>query len=74
MPDVIKLGWTPIKERREYQLLTAMLRYARPVNSDNSDNVLVWSQAAQAHYVWARASEVIWSEYTRIITVLSYAK
>ena len=28
-------------------------------------------QAAQAHYVWVRASEVIWSEYTRIITVLS---
>ena len=21
-------------------------------------------QAAQAHYVWVRASEVIWSEYT----------
>ena len=29
------------------------------------------AQAAQAHYVWVRASEVIWSEYTRIITVLS---
>ena len=28
-------------------------------------------QAAQAHYVWVRASEVIWSEYTRIISVLS---
>ena len=32
------------------------------------------SQAAQAHYVWVRASEVIWSEYTRIISVLSDAK
>ena len=31
-------------------------------------------QAAQAHYVWVRASEVIWSEYTRIIRVLSDAK
>ena len=32
------------------------------------------SQAAQAHYVWVRASEVIRSEYTRIISVLSDAK
>ena len=24
-------------------------------------------QAAQAHYLWVRAKEVIWSEYTRII-------
>ena len=32
------------------------------------------SQAAEAHYVWVRASEVIWSEYTRIISVLSDAK
>ena len=31
----------------------------------------VW---AQAHYVWVRASEVIWSEYTRISSVLSDAK
>ena len=31
-------------------------------------------QAAQAHYVWVRASEIIWSEYTRIISVLSDAK
>ena len=31
-------------------------------------------QAAQAHYVWVRASEVIWSEYTRIISALSDAK
>ena len=31
-------------------------------------------QAAQAHYLWVRASEVIWSEYTRIISVLSDAK
>ena len=35
---------------------------------------LVKPQAAQAHYVWVRASEVIWSEDTRIITVLSDAK
>ena len=32
------------------------------------------SQAAQAHYLWVRASEVIWWEYTRIISVLSDAK
>ena len=32
------------------------------------------AQAAQPHYVWVRASEVIWSEYTRIISVLSDAK
>ena len=32
------------------------------------------SQAAQAHYVWVRASEVIWLEYTRIISVLSDVK
>ena len=31
-------------------------------------------QAAQAHHVWVRASEVIWSEYTRIISILSDAK
>ena len=31
-------------------------------------------QATQAHYVWICASEVIWSEYTRIISVLSDAK
>ena len=31
-------------------------------------------QATQAHYVWVWASEVIWSEYTRIISVLSDAK
>ena len=30
--------------------------------------------AAQAYYVWVRASEVVWSEYTRIISVLSDAK
>ena len=28
----------------------------------------VLPQAAQAQYVWVRASEVIWSEYTRIIS------
>ena len=32
------------------------------------------SQAAQAHYMWVRVSEVIWTEYTRIISVLSDAK
>ena len=31
-------------------------------------------QVAQAHYVWVQASEVIWSGYTRIISVLSDAK
>ena len=35
---------------------------------------LLLAQAAQAHYVWVQASEVIWSEYTRIINVLSDAK
>ena len=35
---------------------------------------LIFPQAAQAHYAWVRASEVIWSEYTRIITVLYDAK
>ena len=37
-------------------------------------NIYVSAQAAQAHYVWVRASVVIWSEYTRIISVLSDAK
>ena len=32
------------------------------------------AQAAQAQYVWVRASEVVWSEYIRIISVLSDAK
>ena len=34
----------------------------------------VLPQAAQAHDLWVRASEVIWSEHTRIISVLSDAK
>ena len=34
----------------------------------------VTAQATQAHYLWVRASEVIWWEYTRIISVLSDAK
>ena len=34
---------------------------------------IVFPQAAQAHYVWVRASEVIWSQHTRIISVLSDA-
>ena len=33
-------------------------------------SLLVFSQAAQVHYVWVQASEVIWSEYTIIISVL----
>ena len=37
-------------------------------------NIYVSAQAAQAHYMWVRASEVIWSEYTRIISVSSDAK
>ena len=36
--------------------------------------MLLGAQAAQAHYLWVRASEVIRSEYTRIISVLSDAK
>ena len=35
---------------------------------------LIKTQAAQAQYLWVRASDVIWSEYTRIISVLSDAK
>ena len=35
---------------------------------------VVSPQATQGHYVWVRASEVIWSEYTRILSVLSDAK
>ena len=31
-------------------------------------------QAARAYYVWIPASEVIWSEYTSMIGVLSDAK
>ena len=38
------------------------------------EKTLVRTQAAQAHHLWVRASEVIWSEYTRIISVLSDAK
>ena len=34
----------------------------------------VTAQAAQEHYLWVPASEVIWSEYTRIISLLSDAK
>ena len=30
----------------------------------------VTSQAAQAHYVWLRASKVLWSEYTRIFIII----
>ena len=36
--------------------------------------VLARPQAAQAQYMWVRASEVIWPEYTRIISVLSDAR
>ena len=32
--------------------------------------LLFLSQATQAHYLWVRASEVIWSEYSRIISAL----
>ena len=42
--------------------------------SASVDTFFCLAQAAQAHYVWVRASEVIWSEYTRIISVLSDAK
>ena len=36
--------------------------------------MLLLAQVAQAQYLWVLASEVIWSEYTRIISVLSDAK
>ena len=38
------------------------------------ETLIMTPQAAQAHYSWVRASEVIWWEYTRIISVLSDAK
>ena len=50
---------------QSYPLVTTILSVRIPT---------VTPQAAQAHYVWVRASEVIWSEYTRIISVLSDAK
>ena len=45
-----------------------------PLGRDVHVNYLSEPQAAQAHYLWVRASEVIWWEYTRIISVLSHAK
>ena len=45
-----------------------------PLAGITEENNTVQPQAAQAHYVWVRDSEVIWSEYTRIIRVLSDAK
>ena len=44
------------------------------LDSRKQRHICVQAQVAQAHYVWVRASEVIWSEYTRIISVLSDAK
>ena len=42
-------------------------------NSHLSLSFLLTPQAAQAHYLWVRASEVIWSEYTRIILNFQYS-
>ena len=47
--------------------------YQNTLMNENLNNSSIEPQAAQAHYVWVRASEVIWSEYTRIISVLSDA-
>ena len=44
-----------------------------PQDHGGYTNCRLQPQAAQAHYVWVWASEVIWSEYTRIISVLSDA-
>ena len=49
-----------------------LLRYL--LSGAHQLSVTVSAQAAQAHHVWVRASELIWSEYTRIISVLSDAK
>ena len=48
--------------------------YRNTLMNENTYNSSIEPQAAQAHYVWVRASEVIWSEYTRIISVLCDAK
>ena len=45
-----------------------------PKEKSDYRGINVTPQAAQAHYLWVRASEVIWSEYTRIISALSDAK
>ena len=34
------------------------------LDSRKQRHICVQAQVAQAHYVWVRASEVIWSEYT----------
>ena len=44
------------------------------LDSGKQRHICVQAQAAQAHYVWVRALEVIWSENTRIIGVLSDTK
>ena len=49
--------------RRWRKVLQVMLNESRAFN-------VTCAEAAQAHYVWVRALEVIWSEYTRIISVL----
>ena len=54
---------------QEYNVLKSMLKMTVDV-----DCMQLNTQAAQAHYVWVRASEVIWLEYTRIISILSDAK
>ena len=48
--------------------------YQNTLMNENLNNSSIEPQAAQAHDVWVRASEVIWSEYTRIISVLSDAQ
>ena len=48
--------------------------YENTLINENINNSSIEPQAAQAHYAVVRASEVIWSEYTRIISVLSDAQ
>ena len=76
------------KSFHEYIFLVSandvMEHFAFPGNIDFADDdqgfdrcvysSSVKPQAAQAHYLWVWASEVIQSEYTRIISVLSDAK
>ena len=59
------------------EIVTNHARKLQPYDRRRDDvqySLGVTPQAAQAHYVWFRAPEVIWSKYTRIITVLSDAK
>ena len=57
-------NWT---DQQKHQFIDILVSKAVPRKVSS----LLGAQAAQAHYLWVRASEVIWSEYTSIISVLS---